>query len=159
MYLYVSGNIGLIHLVASVLAVIFGTIILLQKKGTRLHKQIGYWYIGSMAVLLITAFMLYNLFGGFGIFHVAAIVSSVTLVMGMWPAFKRSKPNWIMHHLAWMYWSVFGLYAAFASEIFTRVVPTEFFSGVGIATGLIMAVGAIGFKRNKKIWEKKFVKS
>lgn len=137
----------------------FGTVILIKAKGGKLHKVIGYCYVTSMLLLLITAFLLYNLFGGFGIFHIAAVVSSLTLIMGMLPVIRRRSPNWVIHHLAWMYWSVFGLYAAFASEVFTRVVPTEFFSGVGIATALIMAFGAIGFRRNKGKWENQFIKS
>lgn len=151
----VSGEIGLIHLIASMFALIFGSLILMIKKGTRQHKRIGYAYVASMVVLLITSFMLYNLFGGFGIFHFAAIMSSATLFMGMIPAIRRHS-NWVIHHLAWMYWSVIGLYAAFASEVFTRFLPTPFFSAVGIGTGLIMIIGWVGFRLNLKRWQKQF---
>jgi uncharacterized membrane protein len=81
----ISGNIGLVHLIASISALILGTMSLSLKKGTALHKRIGYGYGVSMIILLITAFMLYNLFGRWGIFHWAGVISSLTLVAGMLP--------------------------------------------------------------------------
>ncbi|MEQ9466244.1 MAG: DUF2306 domain-containing protein [Ekhidna sp.] len=153
----VSSEVGLVHLIASILALIFGSLILIMSKGTRRHKQVGYAYVASMLVLLFTSFMLYNLFGGFGVFHIASIVSSVTLLLGMMPVFFKPK-NWILYHLSWMYWSVIGLYAAFASEVFTRFFPAPFFSAVGIATVLIMIVGGVGFRLGLKSWKEKFSK-
>ncbi|MEM7110557.1 MAG: DUF2306 domain-containing protein [Bacteroidota bacterium] len=147
---------GQIHLMASCLALITGTYILFAIKGTLLHKKVGYIYVGSMVILLITAFMIYRLFGGFGIFHVVAIVSSVTLAAGMIPAIRRTNQNWILIHFAWMYWSVMGLYAAFASEMITRLLPSQFFSMVGLATGVIMSTAAIVWVRNKKTWKNQF---
>ena len=69
----VSGNIGLIHLIVSIIAMITGIFVLLTKKGTIKHKQIGYVYTVSMVLVNVTAFMIYRLFGGFGIFHFFAI--------------------------------------------------------------------------------------
>ncbi|MEM9079035.1 MAG: DUF2306 domain-containing protein, partial [Bacteroidota bacterium] len=128
-------------------------------KGSQLHKKVGYVYVASMVVLLITAFMIYRLFGGFGIFHVAAVVSSVTLVAGMIPAIRKKNKNWVILHFSWMYWSVMGLYAAFASELITRLLPVQFFSMVGLATGVIMTTGIIVWTRKKKVWESQFQKS
>ncbi|MEM1406119.1 MAG: DUF2306 domain-containing protein [Bacteroidota bacterium] len=150
---------GQIHFLASCLALITGTYILLATKGSQLHKKIGYVYVASMAVLLITAFMIYRLFGGFGIFHIAAIVSTITLAAGMIPVIRRKNKNWILLHFAWMYWSVMGLYAAFASELITRLLPVQFFSMVGLATGVIMITGTIVWIRKKKVWENQFQKS
>lgn len=152
---FVNSEIGMIHLVTSMLALVFGTMILIMKKGTRMHRKVGYAYVGSMVVLLASSFMLYNLFGGFGVFHIASIVSSVTLALGMIPvAMKPDK--WVIYHFSWMYWSVIGLYAAFVSEVFTRTLPTPFFSAVGIGTGIIMFAGWVGFKKNLKKWESTF---
>jgi hypothetical protein len=59
-----------------------------------------------------------------------------------------------------MYWSVFGLYAAFVAEMATRLpVRTmftsakTFFMTVAIATLLTMLVGQIIFFKNKKKWQ------
>jgi len=151
----ISNEIGGIHLVASVIALIAGTVILAIRKGTRKHKSWGYVYVGSMVTLLVTSFMLYELFDGFGVFHVASIISSITLFMGMWPVVKR-RGNWVVHHLAWMYWSVMGLYAAFASEVITRMLPTKFWYNIGLVVGVLMLMASVVFRRNIRQWENQF---
>jgi len=153
----VGGPIGIIHLITSVLALIFGTTVLLMKKGTKTHKKMGYAYFVSMVVLLGTSFMLYRLFGGFGVFHYAALLSGLTLIFGMIPAWrKKPRAGWLIRHFSFMYWSVIGLYAAFASEVLTRIPETPFFGMVGIATGTIMILGAIFFRRYRKAWSTLF---
>ena len=149
---------GIIHLASSILALVFGTLILVWKKGTRRHKYWGYAYVISMAALNISAFTLYKLFGGFGIFHIAAIVSSLTLIAGMVPVIRRRPAKkYILVHFSFMYWSVTGLYAAFASEVLTRVPETPFFGMVGIATGIIVLVAYIFLNRMKEKWAKEFI--
>jgi uncharacterized membrane protein len=148
----VYSNIGFIHLIASILALVFGSLVLILEKGTKRHKQIGYAYFVSMIGVLATAFMIYRLFGRFGIFHVTAIISSVTLMFGIIPAILR-KPvnNWLRLHFGFMFWSVIGLYAAFAAESLVRIPQTPFFGMVGIATFAVMIFGGIvfGIKQNK----------
>jgi len=144
-------SIGLIHLLASILSLIAGTAILLMRKGTQRHRQIGYVYAFGMSIVILTAFMIYRLFGGFGPFHIAAIVSFVTLVLGMLPILYRWN-NWQYMHLSFMYWSVMGLYAAFASETLVRLPAAPFWGTVGIATTAIMVIGGIVFGMNKERW-------
>ena len=148
-------NVGMIHLVSAILATVFGTMVLVMKKGTANHVRAGYAYTISMVVMLITAFMIYRLFGGFGIFHIAAIVSTFTLAGGMIPVIrKRPRKRWLEMHLAFMYWSVIGLYAAFASETLTRIPDTPFFGMVGIATFAIMLMGTLFYRRYLDSWKK-----
>lgn len=151
----VQGSIGLFHLVAALVALITGTLVLIKTKGTIFHKRIGYIYSVSMVLMNLSAFGLYNLFGTWGIFHYGAVVSLLTVVGGMAAAIRR-KPKWIYRHLAFMYWSVIGLYAAFFSEAFTRIPATPFFGMVGIATGATMFIGAYAFHKNKKKWAENF---
>ena len=155
LFMLYSNSIGLIHLIASCLALITGTWVILTQKGTATHRKVGYVYAASMTVLIITAFMIYRLFGGFGIFHVAAIISTIALLGGMVPAILR-KPanNWLGWHFNFMYWSVMGLYAAFAAEIFTRIPQMKFFWMVGVATFLVMLAANIAFYAFKKRWQK-----
>lgn len=144
---------GLIHLIASVIALISGTIVLIAKKSTSFHKQMGYVYFSSMLILLITAFMIYRLFNGWGFFHYLSIVSLLTLMGGIIPVWFRSYfKKWKIFHLSFMYWSVFGLYAAFASESLTRIPESPFFGIVGIATTFIMLVGGAIFSFKKAEW-------
>lgn len=146
---------GLIHLAASCTSLLFGTLILLWHKGTRLHKRIGYAYTFSMVILNATAFGLYHLFGRFGAFHIAALISSLTIIAGMIPVMlKRPTTKWLDFHMAFMYYSVIGLYAAFASEIITRVILSNFGVMVSIATGLVMGLGAFFFQVKRGRWRK-----
>lgn len=154
---FIHSPTGLIHVIVSVLALITGSIILFAPKGTLFHKKVGYIYSASMLLVNISALSIYHLFGSFGIFHIAAVVSLLTLLAGMIPIlFKNRFPNWLPLHLSFMYWSVMGLYAAFASEMAVRIPETPFFSMVGIATGVIMITASIIFGRNKKRWETEF---
>ncbi len=163
----VSNTTGLIHLIASIIALITGTLILTSKKGTQRHKQIGYVYVVSMIVLLVTAFMIYRLFGGFGIFHAFGLVSIFSLFMGMYPIILRKSENYIYKHFRFMYWSVIGLYGAFVAETMVRVPflkilnlnikPTAmFFNIVGVSIGLVMILASLYFKKQKAIWLKQF---
>lgn len=153
----VHDYIGLIHLITALIAVITGSFVLTLRKGTRLHKQIGYVYAINMLLLNATAFAIYRLFGGFGIFHVAALVSLFTLLGGMIPVItKKPQHKWVELHYIYMYWSVIGLYAAFISETLTRIPETPFFGMVGIATFVVMLLANIFYRKLGKKWKRKF---
>jgi uncharacterized membrane protein len=83
----ISGPIGLVHLIASLLAMLTGMFVLLTTKGTTQHKKVGYWYAASMLTLNLTAFMIYRLYRKFAIFHWLAVVSCLTLFAGLYPIF------------------------------------------------------------------------
>lgn len=158
---FISSEIGLIHLIFSILSLVFGTWSLIARKGTKAHRRVGYAYAISMTLLLVTAFMIYRLFGRFGVFHVAAIVSTVTLFAGMIPVILRQpRKSWLNLHFSSMYWSVMGLYAAFVAEMSVRLPLrtafsklTTFFVVVGAATLATMIVGQIVFLVKKKKWQ------
>lgn len=164
MYIY-HDIVGLIHFIGAILAMITGTMILVMKKGTRIHKRIGYVYVIGMTILLITAFMIYRLWSGWGLFHYAAVISSVTLLGGFLPIiFKFPKNNYIALHFSFMYWSVVGLYGAFFSEIMTRLPsilyegPPDafFFQLLSLTIILVMVSGGIYFYKNKERWLAEF---
>lgn len=114
-----------------------------------------------MLLLLATAFMIYRLFGRFGVFHIAAIVSGVTLLGGMIPVIRRKPKNsWLNLHFSFMYWSVFGLYAAFVAESAVRLPiravftsAQTFFTVLIVSTLATMLVGQIIFFKSKKKWQ------
>ncbi len=149
----VYDEIGLLHLVAAFVSLGAGTFVLLTPKGTQRHKAAGYVYLVSMGLVLVTALLIYRLFGGFGAFHLIAIVGFVYLTLGMVPVWRRSK-NWLRRHLYFMYWSVIGLYAAFAAEILVRVPQSPFWGMVGIATAAIAIGGGIYYSKKKTVWSK-----
>lgn len=150
------GNyIGIAHTIFAVVAMITGIWVILQPKGGRRHRQIGYLYVGTMLLMLVTAFGIYRLFGGFGIFHFFAVLSFLTLMGGMYPAIRRYK-NWLPQHYRLMCWSVAGLYAAFVAEVATRLLPVKYFGlVVGLGSALVIGVSAyLIYGRHKYILEK-----
>lgn len=151
--------IGAIHLWTAVLAFITGSLVLAMRKGTNIHRKIGYVYAASMAGVVITAFLIYRLFGGFGIFHVAAIISFITLAGGMLPVLLRKPEDWLPLHFSFMYWSVMGLYAAFVAEVMVRIPASPFFGTIGPGTMVVMIVGGIMFYYRKDRWEEQFKSS
>lgn len=143
--------VGWVHVIASFCSMVFGAWVILGKKGTQRHKQLGYGFALSMVVVLVTAMMIYRLFRGFGIFHVIALIGFVYLALGILPAFFRIK-NWLRWHIYFMYWSVIGLYAAFAAEISVRLPEAPFWWAVGLATALIAALGGVFYGKYKQSW-------
>lgn len=101
-----------------------------------------------MAGLNGTAFMIYRLFGTFGPFHMAALLSLVTVIMGTLPAWRRQpREKWLDRHYYWMTWSYVGLLAAAGSETATRLPESPFWWMVLLATAPIIAIGAWVIRR------------
>lgn len=146
-------NIGLVHLLCSIAALVAGAYVLGTAKGTRAHKQAGYVYTILMVLVNVTAFSIYRLFGRFGPFHYAAVLSSLSIVLGMVPAIIRwPKTSWKQFHAPFMYYSVVGLYAAFVSEIVTRIPGLPFGTMVFVGTFIVMFIGVYFFQKNIKRW-------
>lgn len=142
--------VGWLHTIFAVVALGAGGGVCLLRKGTRWHRTLGHVYATSMVGLLVTAFSIYDLFGGFGPFHFAGVVSAVSLAGGMGSVLlRRPRQTWMEHHATWMAWSYVGLLAAFGAETLTRVVMPAvasamperawpiFWSAVGLG-GLVM---------------------
>lgn len=154
---------GLTHLLSSLIAMVFATFVLYLPKGTRVHRLMGYLYILSMSVLLITAFSIYELFKGWGVFHWSAVFSAVVIVLGFVPIIlHRPKKNYVVLHFSFMYWSIIGLYSAFLSETLVRIpkivivndLPNEiFYQMTGVGVFIVMGLGAFFFIRNYRKWE------
>ena len=163
---FITSNTGLIHFIASMFALLLGTLILVIPKGTSKHKIIGRLYALTMLVVLTTAFMTYRLFGTWGIFHWTAVISSLTLVCGIIPILiRRPTNNYISLHFSFMYWSIMGVYGAFVSETLVRMpkvvvesgIPNRFFYYMtGIGTAIVMGLGVYFFLKNKSKWDKQF---
>lgn len=139
-------TLGWIHTSCAVVALLAGAAVLLRPKGTATHRRIGWLYVGSMLGLNATALLIYRLFGGFGPFHVAALLSLATVVGGMLPALRR-RPGWVTRHYWWMTYSYVGLLASAASEVVTRLPRTAFWGAVLVASVAVVAVGAVLISR------------
>ena len=138
---------GIIHLASAVASLVAGAAVLVAKKGTTWHRRAGWAYALAMATVNVTALSIYDLFGGFGPFHIAALLSGVTVLAGMAAALRRRpRKTWIAHHAMWMTWSYIGLCAAAASEISTRYLMIPFGAAVALATFAVVFVGWLGVR-------------
>lgn len=148
---YQMDPLGLVHLISALLAMIFGMVVIFNKKGTKFHIRFGYAYTVAMLVLNITAFMIYKLFGTFGPFHIAALISTASLLGGIIPVYlKKPEKGWLHLHYEFMNWSIIGLYAAFWSETFSRFFSfAGFWVLVATATAMTLAIGFYFLKKKK----------
>jgi len=148
---------GFFHVATALGAMVLGTLVLVRKKGTPFHRFLGYGYFYSMLAMNISSFALTGLTGSFGPFHVAAVSSLLTLIAGIIPAIRR-KParKWIMIHGTFMYFSVVGLYAAFFSELFTRIPHQPFYTMVFMATAGVTIAGTLLYIKWKPKWLAQF---
>ncbi len=135
---------GVTHLVFALGAVFFGTVVVLMRKGQRLHRTLGHMYFTSLLATNITALFLYDLTGEFNFFHASALLSLGVVVLGMIPIFTR-KPQanrgWLFRHANFMSGSYVGVMAAFVAEIAVRAPGWDFGVAVAVATALVLAVG------------------
>ena len=137
-------GLGFVHTLLGLAALLAGCAVVIGPKGTRIHRSIGRGYVAAMLMLNVTALLIYDLYGRFGPFHVAALVSLATVLAGIVPMLRR-RPHatWMELHATFMSWSYVGLIAAFIAEIATHVPGVRFGWGVGAATIAAVGVGAV----------------
>ena len=70
--------------------------------------------------------------------------------MGFTPAFIRIN-NWMRWNVAGMYYSTIGLYAAFVSEILTRIPGLPLFTFLTPGTLAVTIIGVLVNSRHRKI--------
>ncbi len=134
--------VALLHVVSAMVALVLGATVLLLRKGNSRHRLLGQVYFGSMLILNLTALLIYRLFGGFGLFHVAAVISLATVIAGVLGV-RRRKPGWVDRHYYWMTFSYVGLLAGAASEAATRLPQAPFWWAVALASLVILVGGAL----------------
>jgi len=81
------------HGVLGLIALVTGALILLLKKGTRLHKKIGKVYVATIYLLCFTSFFIFELFGRYGVFHIFSLVSIGAVTAGIIPLLRK-KRDW-----------------------------------------------------------------
>lgn len=150
---------GWFHLTTALMAMIAGAFVLATEKGTKRHKLVGYGYVALMLLVCLSALRIYRLTGAFGIFHVTAIAGLFTLAGGMIPLLITSlNRKYRAVHVWFMYYSVLGLYAAFASELAVRIPDKPFYYMVGTATGVIFLAGTLFIVKKEKVWTDLFTR-
>ncbi len=149
-YQFTSG----FHIGTAVSALVFGLCVLFTRKGTRLHKQLGYAYFFNMLGLNVSALFIYQLTGHFGPFHGAALASLLTLIAGFVPAYLRlPRGGWLDFHYEFMNWSYVGLIAAGVSEAATRLPSAPFWPAVIASMCAVFLIGGMLIARGRAKYE------
>lgn len=105
------------HIFCGFAALASGLVVLLKRKGDAKHRLIGRFYFVFMLSLNLSAFSIYNLYGGWGVFHWMAVASLIPLIAG----FVAIRYKNLNAHYYFMSWSYIGLLCATVSEIFVHV--------------------------------------
>ncbi|MBO3270625.1 hypothetical protein [Hymenobacter defluvii] len=146
---------GFLHLVAAVSALLLGPSVLLAGRwGTYSHKRLGYAYLGSMVVMLVTAFGVYRVYHAFGVFHYAALLTLATLLAGMMPVIIRKPASaWLTWHYYGMYWSVMELYVGLVAEVLSHQPHFSFLTVASWSVGLVFLPGGLVFWWYHRQWK------
>ena len=133
---------GIAHVAFGFSSLLLGAGIFSLAKGTDLHRALGALYVLSMFGLNLTSLLIYRIFGGFGVFHVLALINLAIVLAGFFTVLlKRPRKRWLRNHYYLMGWSYVGLWAATATEIMVRVVRWPFAVAVAVPTVVVIIVG------------------
>lgn len=112
---------GLLHFSSAVVGMLTGSIMLLSKKGTTIHKKAGYVFVVALLIVNISAMFIYDFNdGSIGVFHFLIPVSVFFLLFGLLPMLGKRKVHAVMRHNIGMNGAALGLWAAGATEYFVR---------------------------------------
>lgn len=112
--------IGWIHTLAAALSLLFGTIVILNKKGDAKHRKLGRWYFYVMLINNLTALMIVNAFGKWFFPHYLALLCLAVLIPGI-IAVKRKHKHWLKVHLLTMVISYYLLIGGAINEAFLQL--------------------------------------
>jgi len=137
---------GAIHTGLALFGVAVGAVQLLRTTGGAIHRALGYAYVYAMLVADGAAMLIYHFTGQFNVFHVAAIVNFVCIVLAMVPLLQSPRPaNWKLRHYYRITWSYVGLIAAAVTELIVRTVRLTHEQGWAVSGGAAIIVTAIGY--------------
>ncbi|MEM0961659.1 MAG: DUF2306 domain-containing protein [Bacteroidota bacterium] len=156
---------AVVHTLLGVVALVTGATVLVRRKGDRMHRLVGRVYAVTMATLCLLSFGLRDttpMFAGYGPFHVAAVISLVTVTAGVVVAWRR-RPGWLEGHYQWMTWSYIGLVMATGGHVmhpvFRVLRDVGIHASVALAVslfavwGLPPIIGSRWLARRKKAWD------
>lgn len=123
---WTDGFIGQAHLAFAIIALLAGAWVIWLRKGTRMHRFVGYTYLIAMLILNVTALSKYDLTGAPNMFHYFAIGSLLTITAAYIAILVRSSRRTAAAraHGELMIWSYFGLVMALIAEVVTRAYPS-----------------------------------
>jgi uncharacterized membrane protein len=131
------------HVVAALSALLAGVAVLLLPKGTHTHRTIGALYVLALVLVNAAALSLHRE-NTFGVFHALAVVSLVTIAVGLSPLLvgKRS-PMVIATHAYCMTWSYAGLVAAGCGQLAVAVGQDIGAWVVPVVIGTVLSISGV----------------
>lgn len=154
------GWLGITHTFAALTAIPLGAAVLLRRKGDRIHRRLGQVFVALMVYANLSSFGLTRLFGRFGIFHLLAVVSLLTILAGFAAArWRVPKHGWRMAHYYFMIYGYAGLIAASLNEFVVHVRPLRetlmphlnVYSLTGLGAFLVMGITWYWIRRDVKV--------
>ena len=138
---------GAIHTVLAMLCIVVGLIQLVRPKRGPGHRARGYAFIYAMLVADGAIMLVYRFTGQFNIFHGAAILNLVSIVLAIVPVLRSPRPpNWKLQHYYWISWSYVGLLSAAVTEFVVRTVGLATRGQAWTVSAVItIVVSAIGY--------------
>ena len=81
------------HAIFAILAIPLGLLIFLKKKGTFLHKRLGWFWILFLVIVSISAVFIQTKPGQFSIIHLLIPFTLISLIYAIWSIrkFKETK--------------------------------------------------------------------
>jgi uncharacterized membrane protein len=132
------------HVVAALSALGAGAGVLLMPKGTHIHRVIGTVYVLALVVVNVAALSLHRE-NTFGVFHALAVVSLVTIAVGITPLlFGKRSPPVVATHAYCMTWSYAGLVAAGCGQLAVAVGQDDIGSWVvPVAIATVLSISGV----------------
>jgi uncharacterized membrane protein len=132
---------GAIHATLAMLCIGVGSIQFLRPKRGAGHRARGYFYVYAMLAADGIAMLVYQFTGRFNLFHVAAIVNFVCIVLAIVPLLRSPRPaNWRMSHYYFIAWSYVSPISAAATNIVARLGLTR--GQIGLAA-LVVSIATM----------------
>ncbi|MTI38594.1 DUF2306 domain-containing protein [Fulvivirga lutimaris] len=139
---WIHSAVGGIHFFSAILGMTTGLFIFITKKGTQVHKRVGYVFIISLLTVNISSMFIYDFNNGsISVFHFLIPVSLLFLLYGTLPMFIKSlSKNKINKHIIGMNGAAIGLWAAGATEYFVRELSAGLNRGELILYSFLISV-------------------
>jgi uncharacterized membrane protein len=129
---------GWLHTLACLVALALGTANLVRWKGTRVHRLIGHWYLGSILLVCVTSLGIYRLHRFF-FPHWLAIATIILAASAYGFAhFQRPQRFWLRGHIISTVLTFYMLIGGGVNEVFLRVNVLRRLSG-GFPSPMIAA--------------------
>lgn len=131
------------HVAAALTAIVVGGLVVLLPKGVGRHRLIGFIYVVAIVIVDIAALQVHEE-AAFGVFHALAVVSLLTVAIGIVPLLLGSRsPLALSFHAYSMASSYAGLLAAGAGQVAATNADRWGSESVPITIGVALALSGV----------------